>query len=40
MGMIPRNKQTKTNSDYSGIEELFDAEQGLEFYNKDVVKKY
>lgn len=39
MGMIPRNKQTKTNSDYSGIEELFDAEQGLEFYNKDVVKK-
>jgi SAM-dependent methyltransferase len=25
--------------DYSGIEELFDAEQGLEFYNKDVVKK-
>ena len=39
MGMIPRNKQTKTNSDYSGIEELVDAEQGLEFYNKDVVKK-
>ena len=39
MGMIPRNKQTKTNSDYSGIEELFDAEQGLEFYNKNVVKK-
>ena len=40
MGIMPRNKQTKTNSDYSGIEELFDAEQGLEFYNKDVVKKY
>lgn len=39
MKMKPRNKQTKTNSDYSGIEELFDAEQGLEFYNKDVVKK-
>ena len=39
MRMMPRNKQTKTNSDYSGIEELFDAEQGLEFYNKDVVKK-
>lgn len=36
---MPRNKQTKTNSDYSGIEELFDAEQGLEFYNKDIVKK-
>lgn len=39
MKMKPKNKQTKTNSDYSGIEELFDAEQGLEFYNKDVVKK-
>ena len=39
MRIMPRNKQTKTNSDYSGIEELFDAEQGLEFYNKDVVKK-
>ena len=39
MRIMPRNKQTKTNSDYSGIEELFDAEQGLEFYNKDIVKK-
>ena len=40
MKIKPKNKQTKTHSDYSGIEELFDAEQGLEFYNKDVVKKY
>ena len=39
MKIKPKNKQTKTNCDYSGIEELFDAEQGLEFYNKDVVKK-
>jgi len=39
MKMLPKNKQSKTNMDYSGIEELFDAEQGLEFYNKDVVKK-
>lgn len=39
MRMRPKNKQSKTNIDYSGIEELFDAEQGLEFYNKDVVKK-
>ena len=39
MGIMPRNKQTKTNSDYSGIEELFDAEQGLEFYSKDLVNK-
>ena len=39
MKIKPKNKQTKTHCDYSGIEELFDAEQGLEFYNKDVVKK-
>ena len=39
MRIRPKNKQSKTNMDYSGIEELFDAEQGLEFYNKDVVKK-
>lgn len=39
MKMQPEHKQTKSNSDYSGIQELFDTEQGLEFYNKDVVKK-
>lgn len=39
MKFRPKNKQSKTNIDYSGIEELFDVEQGLEFYNKDVVKK-
>jgi len=39
MKMKPRHKQTNSNSDYSGIEELFDVEQGLKFYNKDVVKK-
>ena len=39
MKMRPKNKQSKTNMDYSGIEELIDAEQGLEFYSKDIVKK-
>lgn len=37
--MKPKHKQTNFNSNYSGIEELFDSEQGLEFYNKDIVKK-
>ena len=39
MKMKPKHNQSNSNSDYSGIEELFDTEQGLEFYNKDVVKK-
>ena len=39
MRIKPKNKQTISNSDYSGIEELFDTEQGLELYNRDVVKK-
>jgi SAM-dependent methyltransferase len=39
MKINPINKQTNINCDYSGIEELFDAEQGLEFYNKDIAKK-
>jgi hypothetical protein len=39
MQINPKREQTKETSGYSGIEELFDAEQGLEFYNKDVVKK-
>ena len=39
MKIKPKHKQTKSNSYYSGIEELFDTEQGLEFYNKDVLKK-
>lgn len=39
MKMKPKHKQTNSNSDYSGIEELFDLEQGLEFYNKDIVRK-
>lgn len=39
MRIKPKNKQTISNSDYSGIEELFDTEQGLEFYNRDIVKK-
>lgn len=39
MRMQPKNKQSKTNIDYSGIEELLDAEQGLEFYSKDLIKK-
>jgi hypothetical protein len=39
MKMRPNHKQTNSNSDYSGIEELLDLEQSLEFYNKDIVKK-
>ena len=39
MRIKPKNKQTISNCDYSGIEELFDTEQGLEFYNRDIVKK-
>jgi hypothetical protein len=39
MKMRPKHKQTSSNSDYSGIEELLDLEQSLEFYNKDIVKK-
>ena len=39
MKMRPKHKQSNSNSDYSGIEELMDTEQGLEFYNKDIVKK-
>jgi len=39
MKMKPKHKQTNSNSDYSGIEELFDLEQGLELYNKDIVRK-
>ena len=39
MKMRPKHKQTNSNSDYSGVEELFDLEQSLEFYNKDIVKK-
>jgi len=39
MKMRPKHKQNNSNSDYSGIEELMDTEQGLEFYNKDIVKK-
>lgn len=39
MKMEPKNKQSIQNKAYSGIEELLDSEQGLEFYNKDIVKK-
>jgi 16S rRNA A1518/A1519 N6-dimethyltransferase RsmA/KsgA/DIM1 with predicted DNA glycosylase/AP lyase activity len=34
-----RNVQDKFNTKYSGVQELLDIEQGLQFYSKDLVKK-
>lgn len=41
MKINPRsqNVQDKFNTKYSGVQELLDMEQGLQFYSKDVVKK-
>jgi SAM-dependent methyltransferase len=41
MKINPRsqNVQNKFNTKYSGVQELLDTEQGLQFFSKDLVKK-
>jgi hypothetical protein len=36
---VPENKQTSSQSNYSGISLLMDSEQGLKNYSKDIVKQ-